>query len=157
MKKARPAPLTKPCASCPWRTENQGKRSPGGFYTAANLRRLWNGIRRGGAMSCHLTDPSHPDHIAAGCKPDAEVRECAGSVVIVIRELKAAAPDLHLTPESFRAYLQRRKKGLTRDGFAFWAVQRILFAGKPIVGGEPLPPVDENEPAIALPPALAEG
>ena len=49
-----------PCQACPWRVENHGKRHPDGWYTKANLRRLWSGIRRGEEMSCHPTDPSNP-------------------------------------------------------------------------------------------------
>ena len=84
--------LTKPCAQCPWRRSNQGKKHAFGFYTKANLRRLWNQVRGGGnAQSCHLTDPSHPDHIAVGAKADSEARECPGSVIVVKREIAKMA------------------------------------------------------------------
>jgi hypothetical protein len=61
--KSPPAPIAvKPacpraCSSCPWRLSNQGsKPDPHKFYTPANLRRLWHGMRNGARMSCHPTD-----------------------------------------------------------------------------------------------------
>jgi D-serine deaminase-like pyridoxal phosphate-dependent protein len=56
-----------------------------GFYTKANLRRLWRQIRGADplgctAQSCHLTDPQHPHHIAVGAKAGATAQETpAGS------------------------------------------------------------------------------
>src|ERR1043165_821080 len=82
------------CLSCPWRVANQGKRVAGGWYSKANLRRLWGGMRRGERMSCHPTDPrigiEHPGEGPAGFRPapeEAEPRECAGAVAPVRREL----------------------------------------------------------------------
>ena len=72
------------CDQCPWRRSNHGKPTRGGFFRKDNLRRLWGQLRgaspdsMGGRQSCHLTDPSHPDHIEAGAKPDAKPRECPG-------------------------------------------------------------------------------
>ena len=83
-----PGPL-KLCPGCPWRRRNHGKPTPGGFYRKDNLRRLWNQIRKGqGIQSCHLTDPGHPDHVAAGAAPTAQPRECAGSIALVHRETR---------------------------------------------------------------------
>lgn len=45
------------CLACPWRLSNQGRPTPGGWYTRRNLDRLWAGLRRGTRMSCHPTDP----------------------------------------------------------------------------------------------------
>lgn len=84
-----------PCQACPWRVENHGVRTPDGWYTKANLKRLWNGLRSGEApgMSCHPTDPRNPlsdEQKVAGYKEapgHSEVRECAGSVILMQREL----------------------------------------------------------------------
>ena len=142
-----------PCPECPWRTSNHGRRHPGGFFTKRNRQRLWNNIRGGGnQQSCHLTDPSHPDHIEhAGVDPERpreKIQECMGSVVLVVRELK------HLerlgggeaTPEAIDAYLEtRRRIGLKRDGLIYNLLGRIVYAGAPM--GEPALP---NPPAELL-------
>jgi hypothetical protein len=146
------------CSQCPWRLSNHGQRTPGGFYTAANLRRLWGEIRRGGGMqSCHLTDPSHPRHIEAGCSPNAKTHECPGSVLLVRRELGQMADESGIiTSESTRAYLDRRRYGLTRQGILYWLFQRVQLAGIPLLGGPALPHVDEDD-AIGLPASLRNG
>lgn len=150
--------LSHPCKQCPWRTENHGKPHPFGFYKKANVTRLWNQLRRGGnSMSCHPTDPSHPDHVASGTPTDAKTRECAGAVILIRRELSSiAGPARELTTEGLGAYLKHRKKGLTKDGFRYWAIQRIHFGKVPLIGGPPLPEVNEDDAAISLPAHLAE-
>jgi hypothetical protein len=142
----------KACVQCPWRAENQGKRHFGGFYTKANLRRLWNEVRRGGApQSCHMTDPGHPDHLRAGCKEGAEPRECPGSVLLVLREVGSMADgDGVVTEEGVRRYLATRRTGLTRSGLEYWLVSRIHLGGVPLVGGPALPDVEEDD-GVALP------
>ena len=149
----------KPCEQCPWRLVNQSKRHPFHFYTKANLSRLWNQIRKGGGMqSCHLTDPSHPDHVAVGAKPGATAQECPGSVILVRREAMKMADDKGLIDvEGLTRYKLSRKKGLTKTGILYWIVQRIQFAGQPFVGGEALPEVDDEDVEIGLPENLREG
>lgn len=152
--------MNKPCEHCPWRLKNQGKRSPWGFYTKPNLRRLWNQIRGGGAeQSCHPTDPGHPDHVAAGAKPGTTPRECPGSVILVLREVRAMANEHHtVTPESMEAYFQIRKKGLKKPwGVTYWLISRIQLGGVSHFGGPKLPEVDIDDPEIGLPAELAEG
>lgn len=147
-----------PCAQCPWRLTNQGKPHPHGFYTKANLRRLWNQIRGGGrAQSCHLTDPSHPDHVAAGAKEGAQAQECPGSVILVRREVAQMADGGGVVrAEGVKRYLAVRRNGLTKPGVLYWCVQRIALAGT-FVGGEPIPEVDDHDAAIGLPEALRAG
>lgn len=147
--------MQNPCKQCPWRTENQGEASPGGFYTKANLTRLWGQIRRGGhAQSCHLTDPSHPDHLLAGCKPDSKPQECPGSVILVKRELAIMAsfsPDQRTIDDAgVKAYLKLRRGGLTKFGILYWLVDRVTFGGQPFIGGPALPET-ADDPAIGLP------
>jgi len=153
------------CEQCPWRRSNQGKPSPGGFFRKSNLRRLWNQIRgaspdsAGGRQSCHLTDPSHPDHIAAGAKPGAKPRECPGSLIVVIRELRKLSNEQSVvTPESMTAYLGRRKLGLTKRGMRYWVVERIGMPLPPPFGDGPLPgDLAIDDPEIGLPLAMEEG
>lgn len=154
-KKETIAKCSVPCAQCPWRTANQGKRTPWGFYSKANLKRMWSGIRRaygGEAQSCHPTDTSHPDHIAAGAKGDKPV-ECAGSVIVVMRELqKLADEDNCITPESCDKYLAETKGfGLTRAGIQHWALYRYQLGGVPFLGGNKLPLVNVDDPEISNP------
>ncbi len=141
----------KPCAQCPWRLSNQGKKHKFGFYTKTNLRRLWGQIRRGGGeQSCHLTDPSHPDHVAVGAKPGATTKECPGSVIIVLREIrKMAGPDGRI--EDPKPYFRANPHGITKDGARYWLLTRMLWASKRIIGGPPLPEVDEDDPEIGRP------
>jgi hypothetical protein len=151
--------MSSPCDQCPWRLSNQGKRHQFGFYTLANLRRLWNQIRRGGgAQSCHLTDPSHPDHVAVGAKPEATARECPGSVIVVLREVEQMAnAERVVTPESMARYRSTRKKGLTKEGILFWVVSRLQYGGVPFVGGVKLPDVDVTDATVGLPEVLRHG
>lgn len=148
--------LTKPCAQCPWRLKNQGKRHFGGFYTKANLRRLWNQVRGGGAQqSCHLTDPQHPDHIASGAKPDSIAAECPGSIIVISRELKKieSLGDGVISVPAISKYHSTRKRGITKKGILYWGVQRIQYAGVPFIGGPKLPEV-VDDPEIGLPDEL---
>lgn len=153
---ARPVPprLT-PCAACPWRTANHLKKHKFGFYTKKNLTRLWRGLRTGNSMSCHPTDPSHPDHLACGTSPDATVRECAGAVILVLREMGKvaahAADKKTIGPEELDAYWAERKKGFNRAGALYWLVQRLGFGGVPFFGDRVLPAVNEKDKRISLP------
>jgi hypothetical protein len=154
VEKKEPAVLTKPCAQCPWRLSNQGKRHFGSFYTKTNLRRLWNQVRGGGAQqSCHLTDPQHPDHIAAGAKPDSVASECPGSVILVMRELRKISEidNGNVDKNTVTEYLRMRKKGLTESGLLYWVVSRHQLGGVQYLGGPKLPQVNEADPEIGLP------
>lgn len=145
----------KACAQCPWRLTNQGKPHPDGFYLLSNLRRLLTGLRNGESNSCHLTDPSHPDHVKAGARVDSKALECAGAIVLVRRELaELANPSREITAESAKHYEEQRRGGFTRRGIVKWTVERIAFAGVPFLGGRPIPEV-EDDAAIGLPAKLA--
>jgi len=146
--------LTKPCAQCPWRKENQGKRHFGSFYSKKNLTRLWNQVRGGGnQQSCHLTDPTHPDHVTAGAKEDSTPRECPGSVILICRELRKIETlgGGEITVEATEEYWRTRKRGLTKNGMRSWLIQRVKFGHVPLLGGPPMPEVDENDQTIGLP------
>ena len=126
-----------PCAQCPWRVANHGKRHRRGFYRKDNLRRLWNQIRNGGqAQSCHLTDPSHPDHIENGCKPDSKPKECMGSVILVARELEVlksfcSTPDKNDVDDvAITRYLNITvfRRGLRKNGLCYFLFQRISLS-----------------------------
>lgn len=126
-----------PCGTCPWRTTNQGKPHPDGWYTAANRRRLWAGLRNGNGMTCHPTDPDNvvsPAAQAAGYKPapeGAEFLECRGAVILQQREMQLL---MHVHDGDQAAYRRARPPGLTRAGVAYMA-RRLLFPGVPMIGG----------------------
>lgn len=151
--------LKKPCEQCPWRRSNQGKRHFGSFYSKKNLTRLWNQVRNGqGVQSCHLTDPSHPDHIVAGAKESSEPRECPGSVILVMREIhQMKDAEGVVSNEGVLAYLKRRKKGITKMGVVGWIVGRIQHGGVPFIGGPKMIEVDVGDEEIGLPDYLKEG
>lgn len=134
----------KPCSACPWRIENQGKRHPGGWYTKANLRRLWARLRRGEKMTCHPTDPENP--LPEGWPappPSATTVECCGSLVLTQREFmryqaimeeldaKAAAEGRgRAKPSAVLAEYKRRfgAKGMTRAGLIRVLERHLIVA-----------------------------
>jgi hypothetical protein len=144
--------LSVPCATCPWRLANQGKPHRFGWFTKANLTRLWNQIRKGGgAQSCHKTDPQHPEHVACGAKPGSKALECPGSVIVVLRELRRiGGKDGEVTAGKVDAYMKARKKGLTRQAVLYWMLSRMTL-GNTIMGDGPLPTVDDKDAAVGLP------
>jgi hypothetical protein len=77
-----------PCSSCPWRRENQGKPHPHGWFSKANLRRLWSGLKDGESMSCHQTDPTNEVPEGETPVPDGrEPHECTGALILQQREV----------------------------------------------------------------------
>ena len=150
-------PMKSPCAHCPWRKSNQGKRHAGGWYTLKNLRRLWAGLRSGEApgMTCHPTDPNNP--LPEGFKEvskETETKECAGALLLVIRELKLIEK-ISKEDNSLDRYFRERKRGLTKNGAAFWIMSRIQAAGTPL-GGPPIPNLEED-PDIQYNPLAQNG
>jgi len=143
----RHAAAEHPCRACPWRLDNQGTRHPGGWYTQANLRRLWAGLRRGEDMSCHPTDPRNP--VPDGWRPappDSVTRECAGSLILKQREV-------HLLQERYGSDPKRYRRGrpfaLTTQGIVA-VVNRVIFGG--VLGTAPMTLCDLNEPGVGYPP-----
>lgn len=132
--------LPKPCSRCPWRTDNHGKRTPDGWYTQANLRRLWSGLRRGERMSCHPTDPENPVSVAmqaTGVRPapaGTATHECTGAVILVQREyMRFQAIAEESGANALRHYRATHPRGLTKQGLAA-VVQRLIFGGSPLDG-----------------------
>lgn len=98
------------CAACPWRTVNHRKPHPEGWYTDANRKRLWNGLRTGQApgMTCHPTDPANQP-----VGDSTVTRECAGAWLIIAKEVAALE-----AAGSVPAYRKGRKLSMTREGLA---------------------------------------
>jgi hypothetical protein len=137
-----------PCAQCPWRTANHGKRHPDGWYTQTNRFRLWSRLRRGEPMSCHPTDPGNPlserarnagyKPAPAGTKP----LECRGALILVQRELHLFVDKYGMQMSAYRA---GRSIGLTRAGIQAIAM-RLTFGGMPLVGPAKMARPDLNAP-----------
>lgn len=127
----------KACAACPWRTVNHGKPHPDGWYTDANRKRLWNGLRTGDApgMTCHPTDPLNQP-----VGDSTVTRECAGAWLIIARE--CAALD---EAKSVGEYRKGRKLAMTREGLAV-AVSATL----PFPLGRGLKVCLDDDPGISL-------
>jgi hypothetical protein len=125
---------TTPCSACPWRTANHGNRHPGGWYTKANRRRLWAGMRRGEAMTCHPTDPANPVPEGWPCPPaDTVTRECAGFQILVMREMSLIERMVKSIPARlvFAQYRRIRPRGLTRQGMEA-TIARQFLSGTPL-------------------------
>lgn len=136
--------LPQACSDCPWQIANHGRRSKHGFFTVANRRRLWNGLRTGEApgMTCHGTDPrkKNPDeHEDYGENAGSEAtHECAGAIAVVQRELLIfqnigeALPEGSKAGRAFTIYRKLRPGGITRSGFAEWIFSRVLMGDTPL-------------------------
>jgi hypothetical protein len=106
-------PAPDPCQACPWLTKNHGKRHPEKYYSDANRRRLWGGMRTGDApgMTCHPTDPENQP-----IRDDVRTRECTGAWILLMREQQALEGALR-DGGTFVTYAKGRRLALTREGF----------------------------------------
>lgn len=137
----------KACASCPWRTANQGsKPDPHKFYTTANLKRLWRGLRDGARMSCHPTDPRMAEFAGYESLGDrTSTNECTGGLILQQREFMLFQQMMQDAPESktvLRDYRRERPNGMTKNGLVS-LVNRVMFA--------PLDRVEMSKPNLVDP------
>lgn len=146
---AKVAPANpKACAACPWRIANQGMRHPDGWYTAANLKRLWAALRQGGNMSCHPTDSRNP--VPEGTKQVPEsvtTHECAGALTLQQREMMNFQDIAQAMPEkgnAHRAYLKVHPNGMTKIGLAHIA-SRAIFGN---LDGVAMTALNLNDPDV---------
>lgn len=126
-----------PCAACPWRVENHGRRHPDGWYTKTNRRRLWQGLKNGVTMTCHPTDPDNavPEG-ARGVPAGTATKTCAGALILQVRELALVNTILTRGGE-WRDYRSLRPRGLSLAGAASLAWDASI--GKvPVIGGRNL-------------------
>jgi hypothetical protein len=138
----------RPCAQCPWRTENQGKRHPLSWYTKANLRKLWKGLRRGERMTCHPTDPDNPPEPGKRGAPEGvATRECAGAQILVQRELTRFGELLESgVDDPWGAYQAQHPMGLTKIGMSL-AAMNVQWGGA-MPGTLEVGAVDLNDSAV---------
>lgn len=125
-------PAASPCGSCPWLVSNQGKPHPDGWYTRANRRRLWSGLRQGEHMTCHSTDPDNPQPSDGSGKPipeDTATRVCAGAHTLVIESLNAWNNEVTLKDRS----------RMTKLGMAAH-IERMLFRSDLFPGSATIDP-----------------
>lgn len=149
------------CALCPWRISNQGTPHPHGFYTVRNLDRLWNGLRTADApgMTCHPTDPRMAEFSGYEATAEREeTRECAGAIVLVVRELMRfqaiclADPD---RKDALLAYRREQPKGLGRRAMAD-LVWRFIAGGTPVARAIQADSRLVNDPDVGYPKRLGE-
>lgn len=119
------------CETCPWRTANHGKPHPAKWYSVANLKRLWNGLRKGDApgMVCHSTDPESKEYGGTKDVKPGHKRECAGALILVIEHVNEAQKI------PLAEYRKKHKFPMTRMGFAVW-IERYIFNGIPSVADQ---------------------
>lgn len=122
-----------PCRACPWLVVNHQRRHADGWYTVANRRRLWGGLRAGEMMTCHPTDPSNPapsDRPGAVAAPGTTTRLCAGAWALIAGELNAATETLR-NGGSLASYGRSRPvPPLTRDGATAHAARLVPWPGE---------------------------
>lgn len=145
----------KPCKDCPWRTSNlKRKPDPHKFYTLANLRRLWKGLRDGERMTCHPTDPEMAEF--EGHEKTAErpvTHECTGALIVQQREVMRFQECCHEAEEDgkkdgFQRYRRKYPKGMTRNGLAEVAFTFVSGGG---FGGMPMAKPDLNQTDVQHP------
>jgi hypothetical protein len=134
-----------PCATCPWLRENHGKVNPAdpSWYTLANAKRLWNGIRQGEAMICHATDPESADYGGKGAKPGHE-RMCVGMLVLVARTFKMLGTT---KPAEYKKGAGGKMR-MTPRGILAW-IERFTFRGSAIGTPKDVMPVSYDGAAAA--------
>ncbi len=143
------------CAACPWRTTNHGRRHPDGWYTKANLKRLWAGLRTGEAtgMTCHPTDPVNPAPTGrplAKAPDGADFYECAGAHAIRQVEIR-----LLEECDSFEEYRRRSQAPpMTQEGLYIYVMDtQTSGPGAGILGLSPtqIPDVTHLAPEVSRP------
>lgn len=135
----------RPCATCPWLRPNFGKPHKMKWYTPANARRLWNGIRTGKTlgMMCHATDPASVEYGGDKTIDPGHERLCVGGLMLVMRSLKALE-----AADGIKAYRQGIGLRMTRPAMAEW-VWAIATKNTPM--GPALPASVANLASIGVP------
>lgn len=126
MKEFKKGQCAKACKTCPWLTVNHNKRPDlENWYSTANLKRLWEGIRSGSPMICHSTDPEAINYGGTKeIKPGKEMH-CVGSLVLVM----AHANYLGKLSDQAASSYWKKLYSFTRHGLAAFA-ERMLFEKK---------------------------
>lgn len=144
-----PPPATeapaRPCATCPWRKANFGKPHAEKWYTIANAKRLWSGIRTGKTMGmmCHSTDPENVEYGGDKIVAPGHERLCIGALMLVMRSMNALQ-----ARDGFTHYRQGVGQRMTRGAMAEW-VWALAVKNTPI--GLPLPASVANLAGVGVP------
>lgn len=147
----------KACSACPWRLSNQQKQHPLKWYTLANLRRLWKGLRDGEKMTCHPTDPDNPLPEGVPELPkDVVTRECSGYLTLAQREFYRFQKVAESNPdfkgrEAYREYKRQNPKGMTFAGLQYLLERALYGANTKVMGlGAPMTKPDLNDDDIGF-------
>lgn len=128
--------LPRACSHCPWRISNQGKRTTDGFYSKANLHRLWSVMKQGELMSCHPTDPRMNEFESAPRVRDgATTHICTGATILAQREWMRfqTIAQAHPDRDPFRVYRALEGPRMTRDGLFATAMQASVGESNPLI------------------------
>lgn len=122
------------CDGCPWLKVNHRKRHVNKWYTKSNLRRLWNGLRKGEApgMLCHATDPNAGEYMGASNIKSGKESECGGAVLLIGLNIAA---------------LGEKKEQPYKPGITKWGLSAIL--GRYLMRG--IPSVVDRRDEVGLP------
>lgn len=129
MKTSPPSEALRVCETCPWLTKNHGRKHHAGWYTKANLKRLWNGLRSGDCpgVVCHSTDPARVLYGGVTpVSPGTEKRQCAGALLVIFKHMN------EISKSKPWVYKANHPLPMKRSGIAHW-VQRYLFGNLPVV------------------------
>jgi hypothetical protein len=140
-------PAPRACSRCPWRLANQGQPHPHDFYSRANLRRLWAGLKNGERMTCHPTDPRMCEFEGYEQQAGKSVtRECTGALTLIQRELHlfmAAAKQATAAGDTsaLKRYRDERVRGqaMTPAGLQIHAVSLASTGDVPVLGIRAMP------------------
>lgn len=137
--------LPRACSHCPWRIGNQGKRTTDGFYSKANLQRLWNGMKQGEQMSCHPTDPRMNEFESAPrVRDDATTHVCAGATILLQREYMRFQELMQADGEmGYRRYRGLGGPRLTRDALFQVAMRASVRVSNLIISASGKPDLED--------------
>lgn len=138
---------TKCCKTCPFLAINAGKPNPNGWqpeddqhdwYSDKNLKRLWEGIRRGEVMICHSSDPNADSYGGNASKPGSE-RPCTGAVLLTMLHMNRYGELLDKSKSTaYREYQKLTGKPITKRGMEAHLMMNML-GRTGLFGGAPIP------------------
>lgn len=132
-------PLTV-CPTCPWLLENHGKPHPAKWYSPANLRRLWSGLRTGKCpgVVCHSSDANNVEYGGDITNiKDGKQRPCAGAILVVMKHCNEF--EQH---GMFFYKLTHGRLAMSLQGLRFWIGQYVFNL---------MPPVEDRAADVGLP------
>lgn len=131
------------CATCPFLKQNHDKPHPDKWYSTANIRRLWNGLRTGNApgMICHSSDPKNTEYGGDKKVKPGKEQECAGALLLQLRHANEFNQICETEKKPWPVFRARHLLTFTLGGMRVF-IERYLSGH--------IPPVEDN-PDVSLP------